>query len=164
MVLFIILEFIPHIIGKYDYTGVLLRSTSAVVFFYALTRLTDRKISTSRRLPFIAMISGFILHSIPTGFSIGVTSAIDGILAMKQLKGMFIHHLGEGVGIAGLLFKQGNEVRFASAGASVIVITLVFYFSVLAGTNYQVNEHIANWVVGVALGSLIYALMHLFET
>ena len=164
ILLYLMLELIPQIIGEYNYKGVLLGSTSAVIIFFALAQLSNRKKSINTRLPFIAMISGFLLHSIPTGFSIGITSVIDWVLALKQLKGMFIHHLGEGIGMASLLLKQSSEMRLAVGIASGILITVVFYFSMLAGTNYQVNEHTANWVVGVSIGSLIYAMMHLFET
>ncbi|WP_142675571.1 hypothetical protein [Rossellomorea aquimaris] len=166
MLLFLGLEYIPHIVDKYPFSGVLIGGLVAILIFNTLELLIkNNKGNENMKFPMMALLVGFILHSIPTGFALGIVSSIDFSLAIRQLKGMFFHHFSEGIAIFGLIIKQrrGLGKNAIVIVFCVVIISVAFYLSTLMGTIYEVNTNTATWVVGFSVGSLIYAFIHLFE-
>ncbi|WP_139125103.1 ZIP family metal transporter [Bacillus solimangrovi] len=163
MLLVIVIEYIPHILGEYDISGIVIGSVTAITVFIVIERyFTSTDKGNHYRFSTLAIIVSFIAHSIPMGVSLGMISMNDMELAISQFRGMLFHHLAEGIAIIGILMNE-QRATWGKLFACVIAISLFFYLSILIGMVYEVNVHTENWVVGISLGSLLYAVHHLLE-
>jgi zinc transporter, ZIP family len=163
MLLLLVVEYIPHIVKEFHFLGVFIGCVTAVTGFLTFEHILKNQVTSKMgNFPFIVLLAGFIFHSVPTGISIGVLSKIDFHFAQTQLKGIFLHHLAEGGAMMAILSK-GMRRAWVKFIFSLFIMTFCFYGSVYIGTIYEyVNLHMTGWIVGVALGTLLYAIYHLF--
>ncbi|WP_187118937.1 ZIP family metal transporter [Bacillus marasmi] len=151
-------ELIPDLIGKYQPVGIFIGITLGFMFMLLIDRYLHQHpkiVHIEHHETFTLLFLALFIHSIPTGFALGLNFTHHHFQDPSLFGAIILHHIPEGmVMMVSVLYSKMKLKSFLIFGSLLsLAVSLNIYF----GITFDVNSiQLRTIIMGIAIGSLGY--------